>query len=1475
MPAISKIRFTHVLYEGGNKRYNDETFFFDGHNGAIVLENGGGKTVFIQTALQAMLPHTDLSGRKLKDTLLLENGPAHIAVEWILSDKPRRRYAVTCVSLFLSGNGVDSFRYVYEYGEHDAHGLDHIPYVKAYMNKSRPADKGEIQEYYSSMMQRFPLKARTFDTIKAYKAYLEESYHIIESEWQAIVKINDTEGGIEKFFDDCKTTSQLFDRLLIPTIEQAMEGYEEARFVTMFESHREGFKRYKELKEQIEDNKRIQKELVHYVQLHERLQQAEDRYLGTRREAKAYRHLTLLQHGEQEGEQARLGEREQILHSQHDALNRKWKSLEIAEMEQTKRKEALILREMQDEADGLQERQTKAQYHYHSMHYAEHRTKRELAQLRAAQLEQQLARLEQSEDEQQLQERWERIGGELRTVFERQEKRINATLQAVQTQLADLIQEQSETELTIDHLRKEVRTWELSYRETNTKLEMKKEQRDGITRGILANPALEQVEEQIPVWSARQQRLEEERIAHDSRLKQMAEERASILERQKGNERKRLEIERAKAMYEHQKKQLDNEHTKVLRELAALRSSWEHVPSIYEKEASITERLHDGVSRRQSQKNDLLLQERHAYRFVDDYNGQKQFFADPLIERRLASWKRNFSLLQTGVEYLQSLELDGHELAENKLWAITLVTIESEQGLLMQKLTEAAHELAFPIRVLNTAEAAAILEGAHAKLHDNWAVPVHWQGNLNRAAFEQWKEGLLQHAESIRAKREDVEAQLQHWQHGWQVLSRFLSDYPLSRSQEIEKQLHENREQLVESSREREQLEQNLNQLEELAEKYRKEQERMLDEIHHLGVWLKDAQHYITLGSEMRKLELALIPIHEQLNGLQAQQRKKEYQLHRIQEEREDAENSCGNLRTERQLLLHDDLYQPAQAFVYVDTERSLMELKEAYKMLDREREGLLMARNELERTLRHEQEKAANADQIMISLLREHPDVNQLADLPADLETQKEDWWGRIELYRKQVSEANEKLARQNRQLQKIEGVIETLAGEYGKHFQGEQPVLLTDDLAEVKMGLELEQVKLEKENKELQQRIRYVAGQLLDLDRVRQLWDKHALLHRMDDQRLIAMPIEEQAEMDFAYARMKCSERTISALEAGKQAVEKERELVRKGIQQFKEFCLAHVKDVKLRQMVVQGVEMKQSYTEIVEFGMVMETRIQKALHVMTETIQTHDRELQQFIHRIHMHLKQITSELKELPKKTRIKTADGWREIYSFLIPEWGDQEGKERIREYMEWILAQLEKGRYLDEQGKEMHNDVRKSLEKWLDSKQLLQVVLKSEAMKVSCRKVMNDHHVTKSAFTWEQSNRWSGGEKWSKNMTLFLGLLNYVAEKKHYIQSSMKLHRSVILDNPFGKASSDHVLGPVFFIAEQLGFQILALTAHAEGKFLQDYFPIVYSCRLRHTADSSKQIIESAQQIKHAYFKDNAPESLDRIDARAGQITLF
>jgi hypothetical protein len=254
--------------------------------------------------------------------------------------------------------------------------------------------------------------------------------------------------------------------------------------------------------------------------------------------------------------------------------------------------------------------------------------------------------------------------------------------------------------------------------------------------------------------------------------------------------------------------------------------------------------------------------------------------------------------------------------------------------------------------------------------------------------------------------------------------------------------------------------------------------------------------------------------------------------------------------------------------------------------------------------------------------------------------------------------------------------------------------------------------------------------------------------------------------------------------------------------------------------------------------------------------------------------MHLRTLAEELRQIPKKTRVRVKDDWKNIYTFTIPEWDESEGRAKIRSYIDWILQQLESDRFKNDEGRTDDGKMRKALDVWLQSKQLLRAVIDNRPMKVSCRKVTNDNTVTTRSFSWEQSNDWSDGEKWSKNMTLFLGILNYVAEKKQHLQFGSQLHRTVILDNPFGQASSDHVLNPVFFVAQQLGYQMIALTALAKGKFLRDYYPIIYSCRLRASVEPGKQVMAKEKWIRKAFFEDNDPRSLVRL-GETEQLGLF
>lgn len=445
MPVISKIRFTNVIYEGGSKRYNDELFVFDGHNGAILLENGGGKTVFIQTALQTVLPHTDLAGRKIKETLSLAGTPAHIAIEWIIRDSPRR-YALTAVTLFIHNNDLDSFRYVYEYEEGSPYAIEELPFAKeGVLGKKRPADKGEIQEYYTQMSARH-MNARTFGTIKEYHAYLEEAFQLIPSEWRKVATINGAEGGVEIYFDECKTTDQLVSQLLIPTVEDAINGNNGEAFADIFEKQREQFKQSKQLRMQIQESKLLEAQVQQYTQVYAKYHEAKSLLNREKEWTKA-----LFQHGRDERVQTaqevekiekQLTEVDHKLH----VIQRKKSSRDIAVQEAVVSQCVADWRREKEQLEELEQEYEQAEHTQYTLEYAKYKAQKQEAVEKQELAEERIAKLDEEQDIAQIRDDLERTNREIRGYYEKAEKSLLQDETVIRSQL-DSVQQQKKASM--------------------------------------------------------------------------------------------------------------------------------------------------------------------------------------------------------------------------------------------------------------------------------------------------------------------------------------------------------------------------------------------------------------------------------------------------------------------------------------------------------------------------------------------------------------------------------------------------------------------------------------------------------------------------------------------------------------------------------------------------------------------------------------------------------------------------------------------------------------------------------------------------------------------------------------------------------------------------------------------------------------------------------------------------------------------
>lgn len=1462
MPAISKIRFTNIVYEDGNKRYNDEVFVFDGENAAIVLENGGGKTVFIQTALQAIIPHTHMASRKMKETLTL-NEPAHIAIEWIISERPRR-YACTAVTLFRGQDALDSYRFVAEYPAGSEQSIENLPFVKESAEGKRTAEKAEILEYYRQ--EQAKNKGKTFDAIGAYRSYIEENYQIIAKEWDSIVQINSAEGDIEKFFEECTSSQQLFEKLLIPRVEHAMYFNKEETFVEAFTARREGFKIHRRMTKTIEENSAIRKQLENYERYFSKVHQEELHMKKHKEYAKAAagHYETLLEQYEKE-----LKEKNQSilqLERQEEVLWQKEAAYEVRLKEQDMLVKEDKMKGAEFIKDSIQRRYDQTLQQILSIQVAAEQAIIEKAKAKIEVLQRELENLEESQDMEALQQAKEELIRELKGYFMELEEKLEKEQRTFTHELNALNEtvKREQTERTI--LQQEMNINEQDVVRHTATIDGFKTQQQQIEKSLFTKREHETVAEL-------KKRLEQETTALDAKLIEQAKQLKHVKsQQQEANEElnalyaKQTTVTRDFTVKKNKVEQFEAAHNTMIERLQKRHHRWAHLTNIYVNEDSIVDRLNNEITRYALQKDDKMHKERVALRYVDDYVGMEQFFVDPYIEKQFPTWQKQFDYLEKGSTYINQIN-DALDEELDPYWPITLITTEAEIQKLKDKVMEERRHLQYPLRILSINEAKSYVEQPSTETTE-FIMPKHWAYYKDPTGFHNWKNELQDEASLTISEREEAEMQLENWRMLKNELKQFLTTYSeeayknvLSERNALQNELNEIAVNLKKTSVEIETYEKQQDVLQERLEKDRETYSKLEEQ-------LKKAYDYEQLNHQITKRQSEVYVIQSKLQKNQQAFNRMTLSIEKMMGDVEELKEALSKLRLEKYQQLEGNLYykQSKAAERPVFTTKTLNLLTETFESIDRQLREQSLDRRLIEQDIRQHRENWQRSAERIEQYKSEGIEILSIAYVPEDYQAELAKLTENRNETKRSLLEKIE--AFEARKLTYIsastlyEAQLKAYEKDYGQdvlHFEDPlnqvQELLMTEknQLQQLRNTMEKETARVSKQVKQMSHTIHDY--QLLDakFDIQHPTLEKHPLT----EEELLALtyhPVEQRQEIERRLdASQKQYDQAIGSLE-------KEKE-------QFHHFCVHTIKDSKLRDYTIEGLRVHKTYEEITLFSEKMLERIETAIQYAEATMKKNDEELTQFIHRMYTHIANVVGELMLIPRNTRVKTAEGSKEIFKFDIPEWQEQDAKEAIRTYVERLGQRLEQHNFKDQLGLEDAQKVKKEIRDTLNTQQLLSVVTGHQKLKASCRKVTNDLSVSSRFSSWEQSNKWSGGEKWSKNMSLFLGILKYIAVKTFGADEikSKKRSRTVIVDNPFGKASSDHVLQPVFFIAEQLGFQMIALTAHAEGKFLSDYFPVIYSCRLRQAIGSSRQIIETQKEIQKAFFEDHDPGSLSRL----------
>ncbi|MBN2221863.1 MAG: hypothetical protein JW708_06590, partial [Vallitaleaceae bacterium] len=836
--------------------------------------------------------------------------------------------------------------------------------------------------------------------------------------------------------------------------------------------------------------------------------------------------------------------------------------------------------------------------------------------------------------------------------------------------------------------------------------------------------------------------------------------------------------------------------------------------------------------------------------------------ADPFVHRKLRQIGNQVDYLQHGVEYVsQRLEegsLSKEVLYENyPYWAQTLITTEKSKKKVEEYFSAFTKELSHPLYILNTQEIKEILESGSRKIEEESCVyPDSWENNLDQSVFISWQKEMAEQAQEAKSERNSIQLKLD----GVKKLSHFVWEYYDTYPLEDYRQIQEKIRKLSEELRS---INERLIIEEEARQKLEQEEKNIADffrssaeEKPMLGKKLEQVKEYQNVQKAMLQQQAMSREMKTEFDQLLSSLHRLKKQIGEVEgriKESEEASRECSEeIRHIQSSELYERVYQKEATY----SEMAFEVMKERLRNLEDQLAGFSRKAKDVENRIRDFQKREQK--------LRKDIDwCHKKAKYPIEPKELMSDE-AKENLLKAWKSE-EEEVDSLRKQLAVVEKEKEKLLVE--KRIFMEEVIEKYQIVFEFTNDLHLEKAKIEEEMKELRKVKKNLEERRVELDKRLALLSETGNKLRIEDAKhdFVSLAIDTfdpNNYLSFSYEPAPFMNKVSKGLEEKKEKLESRNQVIQKEKERYIDYCSRNIHEYKLKDMAVKGVEKNTNYNDLLDFKRRMEEILNRNIKVAEDDRRESDEELQVFIIHLLTYAKNVLMEIDGIQKKTKIQVEEETKQIFLFDIPTWEELAAKEQLRKYIDRTVSDYDQEAQLKGEDKEA---LHQFIEQRLSVKNLILCVLGDRSIKIKCRKVTNDLKINQAPMSWESSNKWSGGEKWSKNMTLFLSILNYLAEKKQFSVKHLKKHRTVILDNPFGKASSQHVLDPVFFVADHLGFQIITVTAHAEGKFVTDYFPVVYSGKLRESMDADKQIMELSRSLNTAYLHMNSPDSMSNL----------
>ncbi len=263
---------------------------------------------------------------------------------------------------------------------------------------------------------------------------------------------------------------------------------------------------------------------------------------------------------------------------------------------------------------------------------------------------------------------------------------------------------------------------------------------------------------------------------------------------------------------------------------------------------------------------------------------------------------------------------------------------------------------------------------------------------------------------------------------------------------------------------------------------------------------------------------------------------------------------------------------------------------------------------------------------------------------------------------------------------------------------------------------------------------------------------------------------------------------------------------------------------------------IVLKASLENPIEFQISLENRItlfQTMLEASKSDVKHIDEMENQLIQRLGgEYLRNIDSEMREIDKRTTIPLRGRSRKMLTIDLPKWNETLYLGKVRSYVQNLIAEIKRF-------SQQEDAIERILNKSFHLSSFYNAIIGLRTPKIHILKI---EEFQETSIPWENAGKTSGAESFLAAFTIISALLSYQRYDKFDLLSRRDRHSVLIMDNPFAKVHSSHIIEPLWEMCKAQNIQFIAFSA-VENAAILEAFNVIYALRLVPRIDMKNHLL--------------------------------